>query len=521
MSTPDTHLLIENRRLTPPTPPPANIILTTAVLIILTFTTYLISQRFVFAYAALQVSLLAYFIAMGRRFPQVWTSGWPLILIGFNLLTFGSVIEVSTYIPFLRTPLLTHNDAFRNFLKQVVGNNSGFLVLAFGFYRWVPSFLASRTVMEELVKKYEAQLIRNEKLNALAGLVSGVAHELNNPLSIVIGYTGLLSRNTDPQFAQKALAEIERAAHRCKKVANNLLVFARQPLPARTPIDMVEILEASIQLLEYQFRVEGITVERNFPDGPARTVADPDQLLQVFFNLLNNARQALAGFNGPRQITVRCRVASSILVEIIDTGPGIDPAHLSQIFQPFFTTKRAGEGTGLGLSICFGILKAHAAEIRVTSEPRVRTAFTCEFPITEQADVAAALPATGTPVDLSGKCLLLVDDDDGVLDFYRSYAAVTKAKVEYSRTGEDAQARIDAHRFDLIIMDLKMPDKGGREVYQWLKEKHPEALPHLVFVTGDTADPKTMEFLNDSGRPYLFKPFTSSSFDELLATHVR
>src|SRR5262249_38155319 len=163
----------------------------------------------------------------------------------------------------------------------------------------------------------------------------------------------------------------------------------------------------------------------------------------------------------------------SIVVEISDTGPGIAPENFEKIFQPFFTTKGPGEGTGLGLSICYGIIKAHGAEIRVSSERRVKTTFTCEFPIRQGEPFRVNSLPDPVPANLAGKSLLLIDDDEGILEFYRSYAASAHITMDYCPSGDEAIKKIEANHYDLILVDVRMPGKGGRELYRWMLEKRP------------------------------------------------
>jgi two-component system NtrC family sensor kinase len=522
---------LERSRPAPPPPPPispSTLVLMTAILILLAFSTYHVSSRYAIMQALIQVLVFGYFVVLGRQYPQVWTHGWSYILIGVNLVTFGSIVEISDLVPFLHSSLTTRDEPFRTFLKQIVGNNTGFLLLAFGFYRWVPSFLASRRVMEDLVRKYEAQLIRNEKLNALAGLVTGVAHELNNPLAVVLGYASLLARNPDVDVARKAVDEIQKAAQRCKKVAGNLLSFARQPLPDRRATSIPEVIDEALQLLDYQLRLAAIRVERDFATDVPMTVADPDQLLQVFFNLINNARQAMAEHAGPRVLRVSCRAEGrTIQVRVSDTGPGIPAENLERIFQPFFTTKNPGEGTGLGLPICFGIMKVHRGNLRVESEPGVRTEFICDLPVVQaaaavpEADPDAADADERAPARYPGRRALVVDDDEAILRYCSEYLKDLALDVDLCRSGSEAMERLESRMYDLILLDVRMPDLDGREILGRLRAAGRHQCERVVFITGDTADRATMDFLQSCGRPYLLKPFAPTAADRLLALLLR
>jgi signal transduction histidine kinase/CheY-like chemotaxis protein len=499
---------------------PANLILATAIFLILAFSASLISRHYPITQALIQVLVYAFFLMISHRHPEVRTEGWAYILIGANLVTFGALVEISQYVPFLQSHLTETDSAFRVFLKQVVGTNTGFLLFGYGFYRWLPSFIVSRNVMEQLVRRYQAELVRNEKLNALAGLVSSVAHELNNPLSVLVGYANILRTVNDPALMTKAVAEMERAAMRCKKVADNLLVFARKPTFERREVHIPLVVDEAVQLLDYQLRLNSVTVEKRYEPNLPPTVADRDQLLQVFFNLINNAMQALADRKDDRRITLYVNKREGlVVVEIGDNGPGVPPDIQDKIFKAFFTTKPVGVGTGLGLSICRGIMKSHNGELRLESVPNKRTAFICEIPITNEGPEEQQVPEDPpSRADFEGRRFLIVDDEDTMLDFIRLHLGTKKCEAEYCCSGAEALETIEkTPNFDLVLLDLRMPKMSGQEVFARIATSAPALVDRVMFMTGDSARDETIRFLRSTGRPCLLKPFVPADLDKAFA----
>jgi len=233
-------------------------------------------------------------------------------------------------------------------------------------------------------KRLEQQLIQSEKLAALGQLISGVAHELNNPLTSVIGYAQLLlHKGKLNDRAAEGIEIINREAERTRRIVQNLLSFSRQHKPCRTQADLNEILERSLELRAYELKTNNITVCREFGDLP-RINVDQHQLQQVLLNVIINAEQAIRTSGQKGTLTLKTQVKPGggwVVVSIADDGPGIPPEDLTKIFDPFFTTKEIGKGTGLGLSISYGIIKEHGGIIRAESESGRGTTFITELPL--------------------------------------------------------------------------------------------------------------------------------------------
>lgn len=368
------------------------------------------------------------------------------------------------------------------------------------------------------------QLIQAEKLSALGQLVSGVAHELNNPLSGILGYSQLLLRGQVDGKMQKGLERIESEAQRCKKTVQNLQIFARKHLPQKRPVSIHAILESTLELRAYQLSVNDIQVVRKYDESLPQILADFHQLQQVFLNLIINAHQAMKGVDRKGILTIITkREKEKILVSIGDNGTGIPPDILSKIFDPFFTTKEVGQGTGLGLSICFGILQAHRGDIQVRSTAG-ETWFTVELPILDDRNMTPAGPqveADSASGNGQGKSILVVDDEDTVAEVLSEVLILDGHRVEIARNGIAALEKIAENDYDLILSDLKMPGMDGEELFRRIKEINGPLARRIIFSTGDVASIATKKFLKETGNPCLQKPFEISLVRKIVARILR
>ena len=369
--------------------------------------------------------------------------------------------------------------------------------------------------LEEL-KATQEQLIQSEKLSALGELISGVAHEINNPLTTVLGYADLLAiRHNYPADVRFMVDEIRREALRCGHIIKNLLGFARKQKPEKWYADINTLCLKTLEILGYQLKVNQITTETQLAETLPKTMVDGAQLQQVLINILANAYQAMTEHRGQGHLTVTTAYDSQkIYIKIADNGPGIATENLSRIFDPFFTTKE--KGTGLGLSLSYGIMKEHAGGISVASTLGQGTTFTIELPIvTEVTLVQDTTPHPSVPPALSPKTVLVVDDEEPVLDLLRLYLQRLGHQPEVAHSGEEALLKIDRQEYDLIICDVRMPGVDGHQVYQYVKNKYPELLSRLIFVTGDTLHETTHKFLEECGCPVLIKPFLLAEFAQV------
>ena len=366
-----------------------------------------------------------------------------------------------------------------------------------------------RAVEAEMARQREA-LHQSEKLTALGSLLAGVAHELNNPLSVVVGQALLLQETvSDPKIVKRA-TKIGAAADRCARIVRAFLAMARKRPPERAEVDLNDLLTSIVEMLAYSLRTESIELMVDLAAGLPSVWGDADQLNQVFVNLLVNARQALADSEGTRMIAVSSEYDAArerICVRVADSGPGIADDIRSRIFDPFFTTKEVGVGTGIGLSVSYGIVESHQGTILVQSEPGQGATFVVELPAAKAEQIAeAGRQHGGAPV--ANRSILVIDDEPEIAQTMSDILGADGHRIEVTDSGAAALRLLAERDFDVILCDLRMPGLDGQGLYEALKERRPQILDRIAFVTGDTFGRKAAEFLAETGLPHLEKPFT-------------
>jgi signal transduction histidine kinase/CheY-like chemotaxis protein len=360
-------------------------------------------------------------------------------------------------------------------------------------------------------RQIQAKLLQTEKMAAVGQLVSGIAHELNNPLTSIMGYGQLLlAHGLDPaQFSEAS--KVFHEAERARRIVKNLLYFARENEPERSRVNLNEIVERTLALRSYELKVEDILIECTLAPDLPETMADPYQMQQVILNLLVNAEQSLLQGRGKGKVQIRSRrvEGNRIAVDVSDDGPGIPREIVSRIFDPFFTTKPAGLGTGLGLSIVYGIVKQHDGEVTAENQPSGGARFTVELPVVEvpttskenaerELKIAAAAPRSR---------VLVVEDEPTVAQLIVDVLREEGHQVEAVLDSQEGLTRLSRSRYDLIICDLRMPRLDGPAFYEALVRSGSDARDRLIFITGDTLAPRTMKFLQNVKVTYLAKPF--------------
>ncbi len=363
------------------------------------------------------------------------------------------------------------------------------------------------------------KLLRTEKMAGLGQLISGIAHELNNPLTSIMGYSQLLlgRRLTTAQAADGRL--IYQEAERAARIVKNLLLFARETRPERRPVHLNEIVERTLALRNYELRVENIELKQDLAPGLPPVIADSAQMQQVLLNLIVNAEQAIRQSTGEGIIRIRTwqKVNGRVMLEIADSGPGISSEIIPRIFDPFFSTKPAGSGTGLGLSITFGIIQEHGGEITVESQPGLGAKFILELPAgtpagtieparTQSAGARQRKTLALPQVVHTGR-VLVIEDEPTVAHLIADVLGEEGRPVEIVLNGQEGLDRALAGQYDLVICDLRMPGVDGRAIFRELVARGSPLRNRLIFVTGDTLAPRTLEFMETAGVPYLAKPF--------------
>ena len=369
-------------------------------------------------------------------------------------------------------------------------------------------------------RELEQQLQQTEKLSAIGRLVAGVAHELNNPLTAIIGYATLIQKSDIPPVYQEDLNIIFRQAQRARLIVRDLLTFARKFDLETSPIDINEVMSAGLSSVKPQIQAGAIQVITCLDFGLPQTLADPHQLEQVFVNLITNAVQILTPMQGPRRLTIETRqVEGLIKISIADNGPGIPNDIINRIFDPFFSTKQVGEGTGLGLSICFGIISEHKGRIWAENLAEGGAIFHITLPIVSPVfEPGPSLPLRppATVALPEGLRVLVVDDEPPLLSLLNRVLSRPGYRVDTAADGKTALQKLDTQSYDIIICDILMPDLLGPELYQQAIKKFPHLTDHFIFITGNVIDIDTRVFLENSGLPWLSKPFLPADIEKMV-----
>jgi PAS domain S-box-containing protein len=364
---------------------------------------------------------------------------------------------------------------------------------------------------QELERQREA-LHQSDKLAALATLLAGVAHELNNPLAVVVGRASLLESKFKDGPVAGQFGALNEAAIRCGRIVKNFLALARQYPPEHQEVRLDEVIHGALELLAYHLRVDNVEVTLDMARGLPVLWADPHQLHQVLVNLVTNAHYAMRGLSPgrPRQLRLTSGIDAArrrVFLEVADTGPGIPPEIQSRIFEPFFTTKPPGQGTGLGLSLCQSIVEGHGGVIRVESRAGEGTRFRVELPVTRPPAAEAAPRERMAPAWISGKMILVVDDEPEVAGLVADTLTVDGNLVDIAENGLAALEKLRERKYDLVLSDLRMPELDGPGLYREIERHHPDLLARVVFLTGDTFGPESRDFLAGVGARCVVKPF--------------
>ena len=359
-------------------------------------------------------------------------------------------------------------------------------------------------------RRSESQYQQAEKLAALGQLVSGVAHEINNPAAIISGFAQTLLLDQLKPEHREMLQMMYEEATRIGRITASLLAFARAGGKQRALVDLNDIARRTFALRSYYLSTLNITVALDLDPSEPKIWADASELQQMLLNLLINAEQALVTVERARTITVRTRAdESDTRLEIADSGPGIRADLRTRIFDPFFTMKPEGVGTGLGLSICYGIARDHGGRIWVESEPAGGARFCVLLPRDqrEEARVPAATPEPAPHAATGRLAVLVVDDEVTLREALLRFLQRRDIHVEGVADGWEAIRLLEQRAFDVIISDVRMPGMSGREFLERLRRDRPDLVARLVFSTGDAFTPETATLLKESGVPTVAKPF--------------
>ena len=375
----------------------------------------------------------------------------------------------------------------------------------------------------EDLRRTQEQLLQSEKMSAIGQLVSGVAHELNNPLTAIMGYTQLLESEKTEAPIQEFVQKLHKQAYRAQKIVQNLLSFARQQKPHRNYVDLRNVMEETIALRDYELKANKITVERDFQPALPSVMADPHQLEQVYLNIINNATDAMLEGSYGGVLRIRIYSENGQVVTIFhDSGPGmLDP---KRVFDPFYTTKGVGKGTGLGLSICYGIVKEHGGEISAYNDPQSGAVLQVRLPIavgqrpiTESERIAIRRSES----QLKGR-VLVIDGSERLLDTEREVLTAAGLDVVTLAAGQSALQRLQQQTFDAVFLDSKVSGaESSEQILSWIQESQPTLVPKTVLVIGDISDPGIDVFAYAKKIVCLVKPYEVSDLLTLVRRILR
>ncbi|RJP71389.1 MAG: response regulator [Candidatus Abyssobacteria bacterium SURF_17] len=366
------------------------------------------------------------------------------------------------------------------------------------------------------------QLIQSDKLALLGEMLSGVAHEINNPLAAIMGYSDLLLSDTSLSEDHHAmLKKILRSVDRSRKIVHGLLSFARKTEIQRRETNVIQLIERVLEHRNYDFSINNIEVVKKYESDTCIAAIDPNQMEQVFLNLVNNAFDAMYGreLAGKLEIKTRLTDDPAVHIEFSDNGHGVREADRNKVFEPFFTTKEVGKGTGLGLSISYGIVKEHGGELSLDDAYHDGARFIVKLPVVSiQPSIDDGFVRREAPELNGGRGrVLVVDDEEVVRDFIKVALTSDGFVVDCADDGQAAYETLHAGEYDVVITDLRMPGAlDGRRLFLKVHEDNPKLAEGFIFITGDIMEKDANKFLKESGRNFLLKPFALKDLREVV-----
>jgi signal transduction histidine kinase/CheY-like chemotaxis protein len=375
---------------------------------------------------------------------------------------------------------------------------------------------ASGTVLvlrdERPLREIEADMIHLERIHSLGIMVSGVAHELNNPLTAIIGYSELGTQPMDGEQARTYFQTIRTQAQKAHRVIKNLIDFSGSAISYDCPVSLNDLVRGVVRIRKYNFELEGNMLEEVLEDDLPVMQTDPHKLKQITLNLLNNAIQAVEEVPHPGVVRVTTGLRErNVFVSVSDNGPGVPDDVLPEIFNPFYTTKSPGRGTGLGLSISQALVGEMGGRIEVKTQPGRGSTFTVHLPLVEAEWKEKKPPSSSilTRESLPQKPqILVIDDDEAVVDMMVQVLELKGCEVDVARDGEEGLAKVTGGPYDVILCDIRMPRLNGRALINRLRERDPALLRKVVVCSGDMASPETQAFLRQGDLQTLEKPYT-------------
>ena len=370
--------------------------------------------------------------------------------------------------------------------------------------------VSERRRLDDQARDIYQQLLQAEKMAALGQTISGVAHELNNPLAAILSWAERLAEKAPDEATRHGLDVILGQSERAARIVRKLLTFARKRQSTRSLIDLNQVVRDTMALRAHEQRLVNIEVVVAAAAGLPPVFADAHQMQQVLLNLVINAEQAMLSSHGRGSLVLRTwhdAARDVVALQVSDDGPGVPSEMKNRIFDPFFTTKDTGEGTGLGLTVAYAIVQEHGGSISVETPPAGGASFTVELPVSGTESTARQRPPAA-PTDVAhGATVLLVEDEHSLAMAVSEALTDAGLSVDHAGDGEEALARVRSQAYDLVICDLKMPKVDGRTLYRAIAAATPALARRVIFVTGDVAGADTERFLEETGCRWLTKPF--------------
>jgi PAS domain S-box-containing protein len=374
--------------------------------------------------------------------------------------------------------------------------------------------VTERKKLQDQARDMYQQLVQAEKLASLGQTMSGVAHELNNPLATILACAERLAERRLDDVTRRDLDAIHNAADRAARIVRNLQTFARKRHTTRTTVELNQVVRETLALRAYEQRAANVVIVSALAAALPPIFADPHQIQQILLNLIINAEQAMRSAHGRGTLILRTwhdPERDAVVLEVNDDGPGMPEEVQAKVFDPFFTTKAVGKGTGLGLTVAYAIAQEHGGRLSVRSGtgPDERGAsFFLELPVSGGAVRAPEpVPARSMPAVPAGASALVIEDERALGDAVAASLADEGFAVDRAENGEEGLARLAERRYDVIICDLKMPKVDGAALFAEVSSHMPDVTRRLIFVTGDVAGTEAERFLEDSGCRWIPKPF--------------
>jgi signal transduction histidine kinase/CheY-like chemotaxis protein len=368
----------------------------------------------------------------------------------------------------------------------------------------------------------EQKLFHLQRLSNLSKLVSGVAHELNNPLTAVVGFAELvLARQDLPADVYRDLDTIARQAERSTQVMRVLLDYVHLRQTSPTAIDLNGVLDELVHLREYTPNGDDLEISLTLADPPPYVIGDAQQIQQVLLNLIDNAEDACKTAGRTCQLSVSTKLIGPqrVRLAVHDNGPGIPTEVQSRVFEPFFTTKPVGHGTGLGLAISQEIVAQHNGKLWFETDPPRGTTFYVDLPLSDA--VAHTVTSEGaTQTSTAGGAparILVVDDEQSISSLLTKVLTRTGHHVDSAHDGHEALAKLQGNTYDIVFLDLRIPDVPGQAIYDWIKQHRPHLVERTVILTGDILNTETIRFLEEERATHLLKPFQLGELRHLLS----